>query len=105
MRFTAVGDDVVGREPSAWLQHAPDLLVKPCAVGDVHGHVLQQDGVEAAAVEGQFEGAGGLERHLLALPGALGEIARGIHKRFAQVDPRDPAANRRGQKAGRPAHA
>jgi len=103
MRLTAVRYDVESREPATCLQHAADLAVEPCPVGDVHRHMLQQHNVKPFIVKWKLQRAGGLERDLPALSGALGQIARGIHERLAEIDTRNPAAIGRSQKARRPA--
>jgi hypothetical protein len=105
VRFAAEQDDIEGREPSACLQHAPDLAVQPRTVGDVHRHVLQQHDIETAIVKGKLERAGGLERHLPGLSRAFGQIARGIHEGRAEVDAPNLAAIGRSQIARRPADA
>ena len=103
MRLALLRYDIIGREPPARLQHAVDLAIEPRAVGDVHRHVLQEGGVEAAIVEGKFQRVAGLEGHLPALPGARGQIARGVHEGLAEVDAGDAAAKGRRQEARRPA--
>ncbi len=45
-----------------------------------------------AVAEGKLQGAGGLERRLLALARTLCQIARGLDERLAEVDARYPAA-------------
>src|SRR5262249_11600598 len=67
--------------------------------------MLQQHDVETAVVEWKLQRAGGLEQHLPALSRTLGQIARGIDERLAEVDAGNPAAKGRGQKARRPADA
>src|ERR1700722_19660034 len=67
--------------------------------------MLQQHGVKPAVIKWKLQRAGGLERDLPALSGALGQIARGVHEWLAEVDARNPAAIGRGQKARRSADA
>src|ERR1700738_1197663 len=98
MRLAAVQHGVEGRKPAASLQHAANLAGEPRPVGDVHRHMLEQHDVETAVVEWKLQRAGGLKRHLPALSGALGQIARGIDEWFAEVDARHPAALGRSEK-------
>jgi hypothetical protein len=67
--------------------------------------MLQQGDVEAAIRERKLQRAAGLERHLPALPGAIGQIARRFDKGLGEVDAGHLAAGRRGEKARRAADA
>ena len=59
--------------------------------------------MKRAVVKWKLQRAGSLERHLPALSRPLGQIARSIDERLAEVDARNLAAKGRGQKASRPA--
>ena len=105
LQDSIVEHHVIGREPAARLQHAPDLAIEKRPVGDVHRHMLQQRGVEAFLLEGKLQRAGRPERHPQSLARARGQIACGLHEGLAEIDAGDPAAIARRQKARRPADA
>src|SRR6516164_8256367 len=65
--------------------------------------MLQQHDVETAVVKWKLHRTGGLERHPSALSRALGQIARAIHERLAEIDADDPTAIGRSEKTRRPA--
>jgi hypothetical protein len=104
-RLTIAEQGVIGPEPAALPQHAANFAVEPRPVGNVHRHMLQQHGVEMAAIERKLERAVGLERHSRGLPGALGQITRGVHEGRADVDAGHLTAAARGEKSRRSADA
>src|SRR6185437_17141110 len=89
------------RQSATRLEHASDFPVKACPVGDVHGHVLQQHGVEMAIGKWEIERIGGLKRYLPALSRALRQIACRFHEWLAEIHARNTAAAGGSQKASR----
>src|SRR5690348_13666732 len=67
--------------------------------------MLQQHDIEMAVVEWELQRAGGLERHPLALPRPLRQVACGVDEWLAEIDARNPAAICRSEKARRSANS
>ena len=67
--------------------------------------MLQQRHIETPVTKRKLQRAGGLKRHMLALPRAPGQVAGGLDEGLAEVDARHPAAIGLGQIARRPANA
>jgi hypothetical protein len=98
-------EHLVQGESPAGAHHAADFGVEARLVGHVHRAVLHPNHVEGRVVEGHGDGAARLERDPVSEPGAGGEHRAHPAVGLGEVEHRDPAPHRRGERARRPADA